>query len=152
MSPTYRFYVLAFVSCLFFIVILHYVMRRRAHGPQLGKLVAVASVVVLGGMFFARLGAQSGLPWWIYYTVPMLLTVSLPPIVFSMTTRETLLYIVLAFLSAPAIHALFSLLFGWKEDMPFLPIPSLHELLGAGQRTSALSVDQTGSCIRFWSN
>ncbi len=133
MSATYRFYVLAFVSCLLFIVILHYVMRRRAHGPRLKKLVTVASVVVLGGMFFARFGAQSGLPWWIYYTVPMLLTVSLPPIVFSMTTRETLLYIVMAFLSAPAIHTLFSVLFGWKEYMPFLPIPSLRELLGAVQ-------------------
>ena len=69
MSATYRFYVLAFVSCLLFTVILYYVVRRRAHVPRLKKLVTVASVVVLGGMFFARFGAQSGLPWWIYSTV-----------------------------------------------------------------------------------
>jgi hypothetical protein len=28
------------------------------------------------------------------------------------------------------IHVFFSLLFGWKEYMPFLSVPSLRELLG----------------------
>jgi hypothetical protein len=106
-------------------------MRFRTHAPGLKRFVAVAVVVVFFGMIFARFGAQFGLPWWIYYTVPMLLTVALPPVVFSMTTREMVLYITLAFLSAPAIHTLFSLFFGWKEYMPFLHIPSLRELFGA---------------------
>jgi len=93
--------------------------------------MATAAVVVLGGMLFARFGAQIGIPWWVYYTVPMLLTVLLPPIVFAMTMRETLLYIVLAFLSAPAIHTVFSFFFGWREYMPFLHIPSVQEIFGA---------------------
>ena len=131
MDAIIQFYVLVFVSCLVFVGILKYVLRLRTDTLRIQKVVAIAAVVVLGGMLFARFGAQSGLPSWIYYTVPMLLTVFLPPIVFSMTMREALLYIVLAFLSAPAIHTIFSFFFGWRDYMPFLHIPSLQELFGA---------------------
>lgn len=92
-------------------------------------VMAVASAIVFGGMLFARYGAQAGLPWWIYYTVPMLLTVALPPIVFSMTMREAPMYVILAFLSAPVIHTVFSFFLGWREYMPFIPIPSLRDLV-----------------------
>jgi hypothetical protein len=131
MSPDLQFYVLVVVSCLVFVGILYYVMRKRARSLGPGKVIIVAAVVVLGGMLFARFGAQSGLPWWIYYTVPMLLTVFLPPVIFSMTKREFLWYIVLAFLSAPAIHTVFSFFFGWREYMPFLYVPSLQQLVEA---------------------
>jgi len=91
-------------------------------------MVAVVTLAVVpGGMLFARYGAQYGLPWWIYYTVPMLLTVLVPPVAFSMTRHETLRYFFLAFLSAPAIHVLFSFFLGWTEYMPFLQVPSLWD-------------------------
>lgn len=131
MSAKFQFFVLVLVSCLVFVGILRYVMRLRTDTLQLQKLVTVTAVVVFGGMLFARVAAQSGLPWWVYYTVPILLTVLLPPIVFSMTKRETLLYIMLAFLSAPAVHIMFSFFFGWRDYMPFLHIPSLQDLFGA---------------------
>lgn len=131
MSPDLQFYVLVVVSYLVFVGILYYVMRARARSASIKKVCSVAVVVVVGGMLFARLGAQSGMPWWIYYTVPMLLTVFLPPFVFRMATREYTWYIVLAFLSAPAIHAMFSFFLGWREYMPFLHVPSLRQLIGA---------------------
>lgn len=131
MSPQIQFYVLVVVSCLVFVGILYFVMRARARPLNIRKVCVVAVVVVVGGMLFARLGAQSGMPWWIYYTVPMLLTVFLPPVVFRMATREYLWYVVLAFLSAPAIHLVFSFFFGWREYMPFLYVPSLRQLIDA---------------------
>ena len=33
------------------------------------------------------------------------------------------------FLSAPLIHVAFALFLGWDEYMPFLPVPSLAEIL-----------------------
>ena len=66
---------------------------------------------------------RTGLPWWIYYTVPMLLTLALPARMFRMNPREWLVYLLLAFVSAPAIHILFALTLGWREYMPFLPWP-----------------------------
>lgn len=128
MNPELQFYTLIFVSFLVFVSILRYVTRRRSEALRASRVMAVASAVVFGGMLFARYGAQSGLPWWVYYTLPMLLTVLLPPIVFSMTVRETCWYIVLAFLSAPIIHVVFSFFFGWREYLPFLHIPSIQDL------------------------
>jgi hypothetical protein len=90
----------------------------------------VAGVVVVGGMTFAKLGATSGLPVWLYYGLPAGLTWVLPPLVFRMTGREIARYVPLAVLVAPVIHVTFSLLVGWKEYMPFLPVPSLAELVG----------------------
>ena len=55
--------------------------------------------------------------------VPALVTVLLPPIVFRLTGRRVLAYLLLAALSAPLIHVLFSLILGWGEYMPFWPIP-----------------------------
>ena len=75
------------------------------------------------GVLIAKFGANIGLPWWIYYTLPMLATVALPPVVLKMQASETIAYLLLAFLSAPAIHAAFVLTLGWHEYMPFLPWP-----------------------------
>jgi hypothetical protein len=59
----------------------------------------------------------------LFYTVSLILTFVVPVIAFRMTRRETLLYLALAFVSAPVIHVLFSLTLGWREYMPFLPVP-----------------------------
>lgn len=90
----------------------------------------VASVVVLGGMSFAKLGATQGFPIWLYYGLPAGLTWVLPPWVLRMSGREVARYVPLALLVAPAIHVFFSLFFAWGEYMPFLPVPSLRELFG----------------------
>ena len=129
MNPEQQFYILVSVSCLVFVGILRYVMRHRAQAASAGKVMAIAAIVIFGGMLFARYGAQSGLPWWIYYTIPMLLTIFVPPIVFSMSTREVSWYVVLAFLSAPIIHVVFSFFLGWRAYIPFLHIPSLQDLV-----------------------
>ncbi|MGQ0736435.1 MAG: hypothetical protein ACT4QD_22620 [Acidobacteriota bacterium] len=54
----------------------------------------------------------------------------MPPIAFRMRGREVALYVPLAMLVAPSIHVVFSFLLGWKEYMPFIPVPSLRELIG----------------------
>jgi hypothetical protein len=123
---------LLLVSCPVFVGVLRFVLRHRTATISLQKVISIAVVVVIGGMLFARFGAQAGLPWWIYYPLPMLLSVLLPPWFFSMTKQEASWYIVLAFLSAPVIHIVFSFFLGWHEYMPFLPVPSMQDLLGAG--------------------
>jgi hypothetical protein len=72
---------------------------------------------------------SGGLPWWIYYPLPALVTIFLPSLVFPDELKRTILYLVLAAISAPLIHVLFSFLLGWDEYMPFLPIPSLTSLV-----------------------
>jgi hypothetical protein len=80
-------------------------------------------------MVFAKFGHNAGLPWWIYYTVPALATLVLPPATFRFSGKELAQYLVLAFLSSPAIHVAFSFLLGWHEYMPFIAVPEWRELL-----------------------
>lgn len=128
MSPAWRFAFFVLASAAVFIALLRFTLRRRASAPPWPQVLALTAVVVIGGMVFAKYGHNLGLPWWIYYTVPALLTLVLPPWVFRMRTSELLPYLGLAFLSSPCIHIAFSLLLGWKEYMPFIPVPSLAEL------------------------
>ncbi len=92
------------------------------------RVLTTALLVVVGGMLVAKVGQNSGLPWWIYYTIPMLVTVLTPPLVFRMNRREILAYVVLAFLSSPVIHVVFSFFLGWKDYMPFIEVPAMWEL------------------------
>lgn len=128
----WRFPILILVSLVVFVVILRFIVRRRSTQPSSVAVLGVAAVVVVGGMLFAKITQNSGWPWWIYYTVPALVTLILPPATFRFSGQELWRYLVLAFLSAPAIHVAFSLLLGWHDYMPFLPVPSLQELLGQG--------------------
>ena len=129
MEDTMRFSVFVLVSLVAFIAILYFVTRRRTKGPRLATVLIVAAIVVVGGMIFAKYGNNAGLPWWIYYTVPALATLTLPPAVFKFSGKELVQYLVLAFLSSPVIHVVFSFLFDWHEYMPFIQVPSLQSLL-----------------------
>jgi hypothetical protein len=90
--------------------------------PSLGRTIIVAALVSVIGILFAKFGANAGLPWWIYYTVPALCTVLIPPLVFRMSLPRALVYIVLAFATAPLIHIAFVKLLGWTDYMPFFKI------------------------------
>jgi len=63
------------------------------------------------------------LPWQIYYSVPMLATVLIPPMALRFPPKAWLFYLLLAFASAPLIHAVFFYALGWSDYMPFLKLP-----------------------------
>jgi len=128
MTGRLRFAVFIAVALLVFVFILRFVLRARIPRPPWIRVLTTAVIVTVGGMLFAKVGQNSGLPWWIYYTVPMLVTVIVPPVVFRMNGREALAYLVLAFLSSPVIHIVFSFILGWKDYMPFIDVPALWEL------------------------
>jgi uncharacterized membrane protein len=130
LAASWHFAIFVAVSFLLFLGVLRLALRRRAPTPSRSTALVVAAVVVVGGMTFAKLGATSGFPVWLYYGLPAAVTWLLPPLVFRMSGREIARYLPLALLMAPAIHVTFSLLLGWKEYMPFLAVPSLAELFG----------------------
>lgn len=129
MSEELRFPIFILVSLVVFSAILIFVTRQRSSRPSLAAVLAIASVVVVGGMLFAKLGQNAGWPWWIYYTVPALATLVVPPALLRFSTGELCWYLVLAALSSPVIHLLFSFFLGWHDYMPFIRVPSLREIL-----------------------
>jgi hypothetical protein len=105
-------------------ILLSLVIWLCARGAPGGKrslpmIVGAAAAISVLGILFGKYGQNFGLPWWIYYPVPMLCTVLIPPLAFRLGWARSLAYVVLAFASAPLIHIAFSLILGWTDYMPF---------------------------------
>jgi hypothetical protein len=125
-----RFVVFMAAAFLLFVVLLQFTVRKRKTKPTPETTVAIGFIVVVLGMLFARYShlAFPRLPWVIYYGVPALTTILLPPLSLRMSRHEVLQYLPLAWVTAPVIHVLFSLLVGWHDYMPFpVYIPSIVE-------------------------
>lgn len=127
-NTAWHFPIMILASLLLFYFILRIVVGKRNFIAKIKSIVILSFFVVVVGMLFGKYGAQIGLKWWIYYPVPMLMTVLLPPIVLKMDLRKTMLYLFLSFLSAPIIHISFSFFLGWSEYMPFWDIPFIGDI------------------------
>ena len=127
-STVWHFPVKILASILIFVLIIRLVIGKAKFREKLKVVTILTFLVVVVGMLFGKYGAQAGLKWWIYYPVPMLMTVLLPPIILKLDDQRTILYLFLIFLSAPIIHAFFSFFLGWIEYMPFWNIPFVGEL------------------------
>ena len=129
MNTDWHFPIMIFASLLVFFLLVRILLPKREFAAKLKEIFLLALVVVVLGMIFGKYGATYGLPWWIYYPIPMLVTVLLPPIILKLNNTRTIIYLLLSFLSAPFIHVLFAFFFGWTEYMPFWKIPYVRTLL-----------------------
>ena len=128
MTDAWHFPIMIVASLLIFFLIMRLVLPKDAFKKRRNQIILLALIVVVFGMLFGKYGANYGLPWWLYYPVPMLITVILPPVVLKLSRQKTLIYLALSFLSAPFIHAPFSFFLGWTEYMPFWKIPFIGNL------------------------
>jgi hypothetical protein len=128
MNTEWHFPVMIFASLLVFLLVIRAVLPGQKFRQKKYTIGLLSVWVVVVGMLFGKYGATWGLPWWIYYPVPMLMTVLLPPFVLKLRKAKTMLYLILSFLSAPFIHLFFSFFFGWTEYMPFWEIPRWVDL------------------------
>lgn len=125
-SDPARIAVYIVISALALAAVIVLVGRSRAgSGPLWRSALLVSLAISVVGIGFAKYGANLGLPWWIYYTAPMLATVLLPPVMFRFSSLRAVTYVVLAFATAPLIHAVFFYGLGWADYMPFLRLPVL---------------------------
>jgi hypothetical protein len=124
-----EFVTLTIVTCIVLILIVRFSLRTRNPNPtknvkNLGILISLAVVCMLIGKY----GATWGFPWWIYYPAPMFLVIIFPVAFYKMNKTEALKFIIISIVSGPIIHIIFSL-FGWKNYLPFIKIPSIMELI-----------------------
>lgn len=124
-----EFITLTIVSIIALIFIVRFSLSSRKPNPINNvKIIGILLILVVFCMLLGKYGANWGFPWWIYYTIPMLIIIFFPTIYFKMKKMETVKYLVITFVSGPLIHIIFSLL-GWKNYMPFIKIPSIMELI-----------------------
>lgn len=131
MNTEWHFPIMIVASLLIFILIVRVILGKADFNEKCKQIFILAIIVVVFGMLFGKYGATYQLPWWLYYPVPMLITVLLPPVVLKLNTRKTAIYLVLSFLSAPFIHFIFSFFLDWTEYMPFWEIPFIDTVVGA---------------------
>ena len=124
-----RFPIMIFFSILIFLVVIRIVVGRNEFIKKQSLVYILSIIVVVLGMLFGKYGANVGLKWWIYYPIPMLINVFLPPLALKMNLKKSLLYVLLSFLSAPFIHFFFSFFFNWNEYMPFWKIEYIGNYL-----------------------
>jgi hypothetical protein len=123
-----RFAVFTMVAFVVFVSVLRLALRKRVP-PAWTRILMTALFVVFGGMLFARWTYAPGVPWWIFYGVPALITFLMPPMVFRMSRVETCSYMAMAVVMAPAIHVFFSFFVGWHDYMPWFYVRSFWDLL-----------------------
>lgn len=119
---SWHFPIMIFVSLILFFIVIRVVLGKQKFIEKRDTIIVLSIIVVMVGMLFGKYGANWGFKWWIYYPIPMLMNVLLPPFVLKMKKKKTILYLFLSFLSAPLIHIFFSICFGWTEYMPFWKI------------------------------
>ena len=129
MNTDWHFPIMIVASLLTFFLIIRIILSKQDFKIKRSQILLLALVVVVFGMLFGKYGATYGLPWWLYYPIPMLLTVIMPPIFLKLNTQKTIIYLILSFLSAPFIHFIFSFFLGWTEYMPFWKIPFIGNLI-----------------------
>jgi hypothetical protein len=122
-DSSWHFPIMILASLFLFYLIIWIVIGKVKFKQKFKTIFVLSLLVVVIGMLIGKYGAQFGLKWWIYYPVPMLMTVFLPPFILKMNLKSTFLYLLFSFLSAPLVHALFSFFLGWTEYIPFWDIP-----------------------------
>ena len=125
--PPLHFVVFIAVSLAVFFAILCWVFRARPSPLPWARIWVVAFLVVVVGMCFAKFGANAGLPVYVYYGIPAVLALVVPPAVFRMQRNEIIQYLLLTFASSPIIHVAFSFFIGWHEYLPFWQVPSVWD-------------------------
>ena len=128
MNTAWHFPIMILASLLLFFIVVRIVLGKKEFKEKKKNIILLSLLVVVLGMIFGKYGAQIGLQWWLYYPIPMLVNVLLPPLILKMNRRKTLIYLFLSFVSAPIIHIFFSFSLGWTEYMPFWNIPSLRKM------------------------
>jgi len=123
-----QFYIYMIVAMLVFFAVLLFSVRKRASKPWI-KLLLLTIILTFAGMIFARMTYGKGLPWWIYYGAPKILSYVIPPVVLKMSRSELLVYLPLALISAPVIHSSFSFFLDWHEYMPLFYVPFWREII-----------------------
>lgn len=128
MQTFWHFPIMIVASVFVFLLIVRVVIGKTMYRQRWKTIFGLAFICVVLGMLFGKYGANWGLPWWIYYPLPLLVNSFLPVWMLPLKGWKIVQYLVLSFTAAPFIHAAFSFFLGWNEYMPFWNIPSWKQI------------------------
>ena len=97
MNTEWHFPVMILSPILIFFLVLRIILSKKEFIAKRRQIFILTLIVVVLGMLFGKYGATNGLPWWLYYPNPMLLTAIPPPVILKLNTQKTVAYLVLHF-------------------------------------------------------
>lgn len=124
MDQSFRFIVITAVTYMAFLCVIRLVLGTQYRNKSF-LINIIGMITVYGSFLIARYGNFLKLPAFLYYALPVLITVFLPPLALKMKSDQTLKYLAFSILAVPLIHFVFSFFIGWGEFLPFFKIPSL---------------------------
>lgn len=128
MDQSFRILVMAAVTYMVFLCVVRIAMGNQFKARSF--LINIISILTVFGSFIIIRGNEIlKLSALVYYILIILLTVFLPPLSLKMKSDQTLKYIAVGIVAIPLLHLLFSLLLGWGDILPFIPLPSLWDLI-----------------------
>lgn len=90
-------------------------------------LIATSLGIGIGAVLIGKIGLYAGWPPYIYYPIPLVISLVLPKFIFDLNWAEFGIYCLIA----PAIgfltHIIFSIFFDYHNYMPFLEIDPIWE-------------------------
>ncbi|HBR02841.1 MAG TPA: hypothetical protein DD738_09530 [Ruminiclostridium sp.] len=128
MDQSFRFIVVAAATYLAFLCVIRLVLGTQ-YKVKSFLINVIGMITVYGSLLISRYGNFLKLPVYLYYILPALLTVFLPPLSLKMKSDQVLKYLGYSILALPIIHILFSFLLGWGELLPFIKVPSLWNII-----------------------
>jgi hypothetical protein len=127
-DQSFRMLVMTAVTYMVFLLVV-----RTALGNQYKSKSFLINIIgiltVFGSFIIARYDDLLKLPVFVYYILIVLLTVFLPPLSIKMKSDQTLKYLAVGVVAVPLLHLFFSLMLGWGDILPFIPLPSLWDLI-----------------------
>lgn len=128
MDQAFRFLVMAAVTYIAFLCVIRLVVGSQ-YKVKSFLINIIGMITVYGSFLIGRYGNFLKFPVYLYYVLPVLLTVFLPPLSLKMKSDETLKYLTFSLIAVPILHLCFSFLLGWGEFLPFIKIPSLWNII-----------------------
>jgi hypothetical protein len=128
MDQSFRFIVITAVTYMAFLCVIRLVLGTQYRNKSF-LINIIGMITVYGSFLIARYGNFLKLPAFLYYALPVLITVFLPPLALKMKSDQTLKYLAFSILAVPLIHFVFSFFIGWGEFLPFFKIPSLWNIV-----------------------
>lgn len=128
MDQSFRFMIMTAVTYLAFLCVIRLVVGSQYKAKSF-LINIIGMLTVYGSFLITHYGNFLKLPGFLYYVLPLLLTVFLPPLSLKLKSDQTLKYLAFSILAVPLIHLFFSFFFGWGEFLPFLKVPSLWNII-----------------------
>ncbi len=128
MDQAFRFLIMAAVTYMAFLCVIRLIIGSQYKAKSF-LINIIGMITVYGSLLISRYGNFLRLPPWLYYVLPLLLTVFLPPLSLKLKSDQTLKYLAFSILAVPVIHLCFSFLLGWGEFLPFIKVPSLWNII-----------------------